>query len=112
MIPLNGHANNDASAGYLKGKVEYIRVHDPVNENWGPPRFWFSLKGITKAGGCAIWSHSGTVLFVADNQEMYTAVMATYMAGKEIALRYDTAFTAEGYCKVYNLTMGDPPILN
>ena len=103
-----------AGDGHVKGKIEYIRTHDPANQSWQPPRFWFTLKGVTSAGGCQTW-WSGTVLFVAETNEMFSTVMANYLANKEISLHYNTApdtLGEGGYCRALYITMGNPPVNN
>lgn len=100
-----------AETGYRKGTIEYIRVHDEsIGSTWAPPVFWFTVNGVTSAGGCHQWD--GNILFVANSKEAYSLILATYMSGKEIALRYDdTHRNADNHCIVKYLTVGNPPPL-
>ena len=99
-----------AEAGRTKGTVEYVRVHDGAQyPTWEPPIFWFTLNGVTTAGGCA--KYEGNVLFIADSPASLSMVLTAYTAGKEIATGYDDASTLNGYCRAGFITMGSPPTL-
>ena len=54
-----------ADSGHLKGKVEYLRVHDAENQSWVPPVFWFSIEGVSAAGSCGLWQ--GRPIFVGED---------------------------------------------
>jgi len=96
--------------GFVKGTVEFIRIHDAAsNPSWAPPRFWFTLNGVTSAGGCLVNWH-GRVLFAAESKEFYATVLTAYMTGKELAVFYRESETAQGgYCRSVYITIGDPP---
>ncbi len=101
-----------AHAGSAKGKIELIRTHYPGNAAWTPPKFWFTLKGVksSDAGGCREWD-TGTVLFAGETSEMYSTVMANYLAKQEIAVAYDMTEQGEGeFCRAIHITMGNPPV--
>jgi hypothetical protein len=101
-----------ASEGFVKGKVEFIRTHDAVNQPaWQPPAFWFTLKGVSKAGACPKWAE-GRILFVAQDKQAFDLVSAALNTGKEIAVSYDDAITANGgFCTARYITVGSPPPL-
>ena len=101
-----------AASGYVKGQVEYIRIHDKAahGSSWTPPIFWFTLKGVTSAGNCTLFD--GEVLFVMDTAEAYSMIMGAFMANKEVSVRYDDQIHASrNYCKATFATIGNPPPL-
>ncbi len=98
-----------AEIGHLKGKVQNIRIHDGnVHQGWTPPVFWFTLKGVSSAGKCKLWN--GNVLFVMETEAAYSLILATQMADKEIAIRYDDTVLNSGqyWCKATYITTGNP----
>ena len=102
-----------ASVGYVKGKVQYIRVHDKTahSSGWAPPIFWFTLQGVSSAKECGVWN--GNVLFVMDTDQAYSMILGAYMADKEISVRFDDTLRAPSakYCKATHITTGSPPPL-
>ena len=106
LLTTSGLAN--AEAGYRKGKVFNIRVHDTKeNPNWAPPLFWFTLEGVTSAGACPLFN--GKVLFVMDSDSAMSIILAAEMADREVSIRYDdTQKHVDGWCKAGHLTIGDP----
>ncbi len=101
-----------SAQGTVKGKIEYVRIHDGnVHALWKPPTFWFTLQGVSSAGSCGTWN--GNVLFVMDSEQAYSMILAAYMADKEISVHYiDTIPAQDGrFCKATQATMGDPPPL-
>jgi len=100
-----------AATGFVKGTAEWVRIHDAtVIPSWSPPRFWFSLNGVTSAGGCPTWV-GGRVLFVSESKEAYMTVLSAQMTGKEIAVYWDDAQQVAGWCRAGYITIGDPPPL-
>ena len=99
------------ATGFVKGTVEFARVHDGavVGAAWAPPRFWFSLTGITSAGGCPTWSLNGKVLFASETKEAYLAVLSAYMTGRELAVYWDDTQILNGLCRAGQITIGNPP---
>jgi hypothetical protein len=98
-----------AANGTVKGKVEFIRTHDASQyPTWSPPTFWFTLKGVSKAGSCPKFA-SGGVLFVAQDKQAFDLVSAALNGGKEIAVNYDdTKIANVGYCLARYITVGSP----
>jgi hypothetical protein len=101
-----------ASGGFVKGKVEFIRTHDATQiPTWSPPAFWFTLKGVSKAGACPKWV-KGEVLFVAKDRQAFDLVSAALNSGKEIAVAFnDTVLANDGWCAASYITVGSPPPL-
>lgn len=101
-----------AGNGFVKGTVEYIRVHDTQNLNWKPPIFWLTLNGVTSAGQCKTWA--GNVLFVMDSEAALSLALSAYMSGKEVAIRYDDEkLNSENHwCKAQYITLGEPAPLH
>gem|GEM_PF-1532545 len=110
IMGVNNSTN--AATGFVKGKVELIRTHDPQQQpSWKPPAFWFTLKGVSKAGACPKWAE-GKVLFVAQDSQAFSLVSDALSSGKEIAVAYDDALLANGgYCAAGYITIGSPSIL-
>jgi hypothetical protein len=102
-----------AATGFVKATVEFARVHDGtvIGAGWAPPRFWFTLTGVTGAGGCPTWSLNGKVLFVSETREAYLAVLSAYMTGKELAVYWDDTQLLNGICRAGQITIGNPPPL-
>lgn len=102
-----------SAAGIVSGSVKHIRIHDKTahSSHWAPPAFWFSLEGVNSAGQCK--KYRDTVLFVMDTEQAYSMIMAAFMAGKEISVRYDEDVKADGsdYCRATYVTLGNPPPL-
>ncbi|NOH54423.1 hypothetical protein F0266_15895 [Vibrio coralliilyticus] len=102
----------NAERGFVKGEIEYIRTHDGGEiPSWRPPAFWFTLKGVDKAGACNLWTHSNTVLFVATDSSAYSMILGAFMAGKEVSLSFDDSVEYSSYCKARYITLGNPPLL-
>ena len=100
-----------AGAGFVKGTVEHVRTHDATAQPaWAPPRFWFSLNGVTSAGTCYAWIN-GRILFVSESKDALATVLSAYMAGKEIAVAFDDTQTYVGICRAGYITLGNPPPL-
>jgi len=99
-------SNAYATAAYVKGKVEFMRVHHMQQAGWAPPIFWFTLQGISTAGTCKLWYNN--VLFVGDSDQMNAMILSAYMSGKEVAVYYDDLALTSGYCKAQYVTLGDP----
>ena len=97
--------------GFVKGTVEFVRVHEAAyNTNWTPPMFWFSLDGVASAGTCPTWS--GRVLFVAQSKEAYMMVLSAQLTGKQVAVYWiDDASRPNGLCRAEYMTTGNPPPL-
>jgi len=98
-----------AETGFVKGKIEYMRVHNKQLVGWKPPLFWFTLVGVTSAGSCDVWQ--GNVLFVGDSNQMNSMVLTAYMAEKEITVAYNDADLITSMCKAGYITVGNPPPL-
>ena len=105
-------SNAFAVKGYVKGTVEFIRVHgDYSGHQWKPPVFWFTLNGVTSAGNCPKWGNKN-VLFVGTSDFAYSMVLANYSSGKEISLSFDDSIkNASNFCIARHITAGDPPPL-
>ena len=73
--------------------------------------FWFSLKGVSQAGGCKVWTNSQTVLFVGTSNDALSVVLTAFSAGKEVAVRYDDQIKKNDWCTATYLTLGNPPLL-
>lgn len=100
-----------SAPGFVKGQVEYMRTHDGAsNPGWAPPRFWVTLKGVSSAGSCRHWT-SGTVLFVFNDSQSLSFLLAAYTAGHQVVIHYDDALTQEGFCVGKYATLGEPAIL-
>jgi hypothetical protein len=99
-----------AQTGVVKGKVEFIRTHDASISGWSPPVFWFTLKGVSKAGACQKWV-KGEVIFVAKDTQAFNLVSAALNSGKEIAVNYDDTISSNGWCDASYITIGSPPPL-
>lgn len=97
---------------FVSGEIEYVRTHDgDAHPTWRPPRFWFTLKGVTKAGSCPTW-YSDTVLFVSKDTAAYSLILSAYMAGKPVAVAYDDSLIfGNHWCMARYITLGDPPPL-
>ena len=96
-------------AGVVKGKIQYIRVHEPQHGEWAPPVFWFSLEGVNSHGTCKTWH--GNVLLTAEHDYFFSMVLATQAQNAEIAVFIDPQKTgAGGFCRAVYLTTGNPPI--
>ncbi|MEI7796563.1 MAG: hypothetical protein WCI06_08005 [Methylococcaceae bacterium] len=103
----SAHAVN----GTVKGKVEFIRTHDATQiPRWSPPAFWFTLKGVSKAGACPKWVE-GKVLFVAKDRQAFDLVLAALNSGKEVAVAFNDEVLASGWCASSYITVGSPPPL-
>lgn len=103
-----GMSPSIAASGFVKGQVEFIRTHDAgQNPAWAPPRFWFSLKGVTHAGSCAGWVN-GAILFVANDKQELGLVLAAQASGLEIAVAFDDAMLVNSWCAVNYITIGNP----
>jgi len=101
----------NASEGFVKGKVEFIRTHDASQyQDWSPPTFWFTLKGVSKAGACPKWVE-GKVVLVAKDTQAFNLVSAALNSGKEIAVSYDDTVLINGWCAVNSVAIGSPPPL-
>ena len=95
----------------VKGQVEYIRTHDPAQfPTWTPPRFWFSLKGITSVGTCAKFGTS--VLLVANDKQELAFVLTAQASGQEIEAYLDDTVLTNGFCTAAYVTIGNPAPTN
>ncbi len=105
MAALPLHSN--ATPGSVKGQVEFVRTHDAAQfPEWAPPKFWFSLKGVTQAGGCTKWYNS--ILFVMNDKPSLSMVLAAQASGQEIAVIYDDSRMSNGLCAASYITIGNP----
>ncbi|MCH2157927.1 MAG: hypothetical protein MK096_04020 [Oleiphilaceae bacterium] len=106
LLSVSAHSET----GYQSGTIEYVRTTDKSQEAWAPPIFWFTLNGVTSAGNCPAWN--GNVLFVADSEQAYSMVLAAYMSGKEVSVRFDDSHkTGTNFCIPINISLGNPPPL-
>lgn len=106
-----GMSSLSAAPVSVKGLVEFVRTHDATQfPAWVPPRFWFSLKGISRAGSCATWN--GTVLFVGNDKQELSLVIAAQVSGQEIAVNVDDSLLVNSFCSVGTVTIGNPAPLN
>lgn len=98
-----------ATGGFSKGQVEFVRTHDGTGVSgpgWAPPRFWFTLKGVSSAGTCKTWN--GKVLFVANDRQALAVVLAAQAAGLEVAVYWDDTQLTNGWCTAQYMTTGNP----
>ncbi|WP_281630332.1 hypothetical protein [Vibrio sp. St2] len=103
----------NAERGFVKGEIEYIRTHDgDAIPSWKPPAFWFTLKGVDKAGECYVRPSSNTVLFAATDSSAYSMILGAFMAGKEVSVSFDDSVKYADNCKARYITLGNPPPLN
>ena len=99
-----------AASGFVKGKIKYIRIHDPsAHAVWTPPKFWFTLEGVESVGNCPVWE--GHILFYMDTKEAYSMVLGAHMANKEIAVAYEDTMIKNYACIGKYITVGEPPPL-
>ena len=97
-----------AATGFVKGQVEFVRTHDgALHPAWAPPKFWFSLKGVTQAGSCPTWVN-GSVLIVADDKQTLALVLMAQGSGSEIAVGFDDTYLVNGLCHAQYVTSGNP----
>ena len=97
-----------AATGFVKGQVEFVRTHDgALFPAWAPPKFWFSLKGVTQAGSCPKWVN-GSVLIVADDKQTLALLLMAQGSGSEIAVGFDDAYLVNGLCQAQYVTSGNP----
>jgi len=102
-LPLNCVAGS----GFVKGQVEFVRTHDATfNPTWAPPRFWFTLKGVSQAANCATWNNS--VLFAMNDKQALSMILAAQASGQEVAVAYDDAMLSNGWCAGNYITIGSP----
>jgi len=111
IVLLGGAAvlalHSQASTGWVKGQVEFVRVHDGVQlPDWAPPKFWFTLKNVSQAGNCPKWGVAP--LFVMNDRQSLSVVLAAQASGQEIALPFDDAKLSSGYCTPGYITIGNP----
>lgn len=101
-----------SAAGVVKGKVQYIRTHNSelwAGSEWAPPRFWFTLEGGSSAGSCLKYNGEN-IMFVMDNDQAYSMIMAAFMAGKEISVVWDDQLrSGTNHCFAKYVTVGNPP---
>ncbi len=98
--------NSFAVVGDVTGQIKKFRTHDSSNPAVAPPYFWFTLVGIGSANGCYVYDEH--VMFSADTNEMYSTVLAAYMASKEITVTYNTgAVGSDGYCNAVYITLSN-----
>lgn len=92
-----------AAAVEIQGKVAEVRTHDATaHPTWAPPSFWFSLKGVTQAGSCG---HMERVLFVGNDKQMLTVIVAAQLSGANLLISYDDTVISNGFCKVLHATI-------
>ncbi len=98
-----------AATGFVKGQVEFVRTHDAAfSPGWSPPKFWFSLKGVTQAGTCPKWVN-GSVLIVSDDKQTLALVLMAQGSGSEVAVGFDDAYLVNGLCHAAQyVTIGNP----
>ena len=103
--------NVPAAQGAVKGQIQYIRTHDAgTNPTWAPPRFWFTLKGVSVAGTCHTFDGGNgvAVLFEGNDRQELALVMAAQASGQEIEATFDDTILVNGYCSVLYVTSGNP----
>jgi len=100
-----------AASGVKKGKIKYVRVHEPQHGEWAPPVFWFSLEGVSSLGSCKTWH--GDVLLIAEHEYFFSMVLATQARDGELAVFIDDSkIGTAGYCRAVFITTGNPPTMN
>jgi hypothetical protein len=100
------YASAFAEVGDRTGNIKKFRTHDSSNPAVAPPYFWFTLENIGSAGGCYVLD--GNVMFSADTNEMYSLVLAAYMASESLTVTYNTAAVgSDGYCNAVFITVGN-----
>ena len=99
-----------AEAGFVKGTIKNIRVHDAqAHPVWAPPIFWFSLNTQNTSGSCTKWY--GDTLFVASHDSFLSIILSKQAQGEEVAIHYDDQVTRNGFCVAQYITTGNPPPL-
>src|SRR6266446_4863957 len=98
------------ATGIVKGTVEFVRIHDAAWPDFAPPRFWFTLNGVTSAGACVTWT-AGKIAFVSESKEAYAPILSAQITGKEVAVYFNDAITILGWCRAGYITRGNPPPL-
>jgi hypothetical protein len=105
-----GGASAAPVVGVAVGQIEYVRTHDatayPI---WAPPLFWFTLKGVSSAGACQVWTPSNSVMFVSSDKSALSLILAAQMAGQQVEISFDDSKTVNGYCRAGFVTTGNPP---
>lgn len=104
ILPLE----SGAASGIVKGQVEFVRTHDAAQmPEWTPPQFWFSLKGSPPAGNCQKWVN-GAALFVMNDKQALSIILAAQASGQEIAVAFDDTRVLHGLCAPKYITIGNP----
>jgi hypothetical protein len=96
-----------AGSGFRIATVEYVRVYDTSVGGLAPPRFGFTLTGVTSAAGCPIWN--GRILFIGNSKEALFVVMTAQLTGREVAVYFDDTSQVSGCCIARVVTTGSPP---
>ncbi len=97
------------AASYVAvGQVQWVRTHDAIAyPTWAPPRFWFTLTGVSKVGNC-VALNGGNVLFVANDLQMLALVVTAQTHGEQIEVSGDDTNLVNTFCSVGHLTLGNP----
>jgi len=99
-----------AEGGFVKGTIEYVRIHEEGFSSWSPPSFWFTLNEVASFGECKTFH--GNVLFTAKGEMFFSMILATQQSGGELAVRVDDSVVGiDGYCRARYITTGNPPII-
>ncbi|MEF7613643.1 hypothetical protein V4F39_06945 [Aquincola sp. MAHUQ-54] len=98
---------NQAWAGQyatVRGKVEFIRTHDPQNYSiWAPPLHWFTLEGVPSMGTCNTWN--GRLLLVSRDKQEYALLLAALTSGSVVAVDVDDSIVVNGFCLALHTTI-------
>ena len=107
-IPMYSHANSYQ----ISGEVDFVRIHNAAFlPQWAPPRFSFTLVGVTSAGNCPSWGPEKKIVLVGETKEDYAMVLSAFSAGKKLAVNADDGALVSGFCRANYITVGNPPPL-
>ncbi|MEJ7804689.1 MAG: hypothetical protein WKG03_02045 [Telluria sp.] len=107
LICVAPASNAHAAEGFVKGQVEFARTHSAITDPaWGPPNAWFTLKGVSQAGGCAKWYDS--VLFVVSDKQALAFVLTAQASNQEVAVFFRDTVLVNGWCVAAYITIGSP----
>lgn len=106
LVMALGVQNSWAGQGTVKGHVGQVRTHDAAaHSGWAPPRFWFTVK-VAQAGKCQKWQ-GNSILFVANDKQALTMVLAAQTTKQEIEVVFNDDVTVHGWCSMEYITLAN-----
>jgi hypothetical protein len=106
LLLLLATSDSQAADYSSKGLVDLVRTHDAEGiPGWEPPKFWFTLKGVTGVQNCGKFSN-GSVLFVAREVQTLALIMTALRQNLEVRVDVDPQYTANGWCIAKHVTIG------